>query len=246
MSTLEGRTGRGRCFPVGDYMNKFIAMTALALILSASAAHAEYTGGGAIAPSGSVTAPKSSGGGTSLSISGRSVDDAKEAVRHRWQDFKAKHGDDWEKLEAARRARWHGAKMQTGAPPAEEGDDTGGGWERTNEASEGEDAERRPSKWETFKASHPDAKEAMKDGAANARDHLGVAKDKARSGVRNWKENNQDTIDAAKGKVGEWKENNQDKIDAAKDRALEWKENNQDKIDAAKSKWQDWKARHAR
>lgn len=235
---------------MGDYMNKFIAMTALALILGVSAAHAEYTGSGAIAPSGSVTAPKSSGG-TSLSISGRSVDDAKEAVKHRWQDFKAKHGDDWEKLEAARRARWHGAKMQTGAPPAEDSDDTGGGWERSSEASgsapaEGEEAEMRPSKWETFKANHPDAREAIKDGAANARDNLGVAKDKARSGVRNWKENHQNTIDAAKDRVGEWKENHQDTIDAAKDRALEWKENNQDKIDAAKSKWQDWKARHGR
>jgi hypothetical protein len=247
---------------MGDYMNKFMAMTALALILSASSAHAEYTGGGAIAPSGGITTPKS---GTSLSISGKNVDDAKEAVKQRWQDFKTNHGDDWERLEAARRAHWHGAKTNTAAPTNAQESDDNGSQAGTESASEGgNNSEVRPSKWETFKANHPDTKEALKEGVVNAKGNLGVAKDQIRNTVhefgekhhenveatkehyRDWKEGHQDTIDAVKDHAAEWKENHQDTISAAKSRAQEWKESHGDQIDAAKSKWQDWKERHSR
>jgi hypothetical protein len=251
---------------MGDCMNKFIAMTALALILSVSAAHAEYTGGGAIAPSGGVTAaPKAS-----LSISGKNVDDAKEAVRERWQNFKNNHADDWQKLEAARRAHWRGAKTDTATPSSTEGGSgDNGGWDGSSNTAEGmpaegEEPERRPSKWETFKAKHPDAKETIKAGAENARGNLGVAKDQirntlhefgekhhdnvdaAKDNYRHWKDEHQDTIDAAKDKAAEWKENHQGAISAAKGRVEEWKGNHADTIDAAKSKWQDWKERHSR
>lgn len=231
-------------------MNKFIAMTALALILSAPAAHAEYTGGGAIAPSGGISAPKSSGH-TSLSISGQNVDDAKDAVKQHWQDFKAKHGDDWEKLEAARRAHWHGAQMQTGAPAAEDGNDTGGGWNRGSEASdgapvEGGDGEVRPSKWETFKANHADTKEAIKDGAENARGNMGKAKEEIKGTLHQFAETHHDNVDAAKENYQQWKTDHQDTIETVKEKAGEWKENHQETIDAAKGKWQDFKARHAR
>lgn len=249
---------------MGDCMNKFIVMTALALILSASAAQAEYTGGGAIAPSGGVTTPKAS-----LSISGKNVDDAKEAVKERWQNFKNNHAEDWEKLEAARRARWHGAKTDTAAPAAGDGNDDSGGWnggeEATGSASaEGGEPERRPSKWETIKTSHPDAKEALRGGAENAKGHLGEAKDQikntlhefnekhhdnmdaAKDNYRQWKDEHQDTIDAVKDHAAEWKENHQGTISATKGKVEEWKDNHQDTIDAAKSKWQDWKERHSR
>lgn len=248
---------------MGDYMNKFIAMTALALILSASAAHAEYTGGGAIAPSGGVSAPAK----TSMSISGPSVDDAKQAVKQRWQDFKGKHADEWERLEAARRAHWRGAKTDTAAPAATDGSDDNGGPEDGSNAAEGvseRDGEVRPSKWETFKANHPDTKEAIKEGAESAKGNLGVAKDQikgrlhefgekhhqnvqdAKDHYRDWKEDHQETIDTARDKAAEWKENHQDTISAAKDRVQEWKGNHQDQIEAAKSKWQDWKERHGK
>ncbi|MEZ0225218.1 MAG: hypothetical protein ACAH83_11735 [Alphaproteobacteria bacterium] len=245
-------------------MNKFIAMTALALILSASAAQAEYTGGGAMAPSGGITAPAK----TTMSISGPTVDDAKQAVKQRWQDFKGKHAEDLEKLEAARRARWHSAKTDTAAPAATDGSDDGGNWDGSSNAAEtpydGGDGEVRPSKWETFKANHPDTREAIKEGAESAKGNLGVAKDEIKGRLhefgekhhqnvedtkahyRDWKENHQETIDAVKDHAAEWKENHQDTISAAKDRVQEWKGNHQDQIEAAKGKWQDWKDRHAK
>ena len=85
-------------------MKKLILMTALAVVLSVSAAHADYTGGGAVAPS------------SGSSASGAATDDAtagKQALKDRWDKFKSDHEQTWEKLEAERAAHWHGAGMNT-------------------------------------------------------------------------------------------------------------------------------------
>jgi hypothetical protein len=188
-------------------MNKYIAIAALALVLSASAAHAEYTGNGAI----------SSGSSTGASGTDEHAGtEARKRLKEDWDKLKENHAQTWDKLEAARRAHWHVPNL---LHKAEGGDsaaspDAGSGEppEASGEApvNAGDNA-AGASKWEKFKANHQDQK-------ASGEGHLEAAKENAHTGIQHWKDEHKDTLANAKEKAEQWKEDHKEGIAALKEK----------------------------
>lgn len=217
----------------GNAMNRFALMTALALVLAAPSAHAEYTGNGAISagPSAPIASlPQQSGTATSSST------DLKSSAKEKWDNFKNSHEDAWEKLEAARRAHWHGISMHVGKGKASAPDTTPASAGMTADPDTGEQAEvsgdtqasvdtgKRPSRWESFKENHAEGMTDAKEHAHGVKEHLESGKEKVKDAASHWEENHQDKVAAVKDKVEDFKDRHQDAIDSAKDKWHAWRD----------------------
>lgn len=203
-------------------MTKFLAMTAVALVLCSLSAHAEYTGSGAISSSSAA-----GGSGTDSSS-----DAAKQRLKDDWDKFKNAHEQTWEKLEAARRAHWHGVGHHDGdatddnAGPAPSADTAGGSGAVAPDTAPGP----KPSKWERFKENHQDQKQALQDHVQDMKDGLDARKDEARSDAKDWAAQHKGKVAEAKEKVQQWESDHKDKIDTMKQ--------------GMKDKWEQWHAGH--
>lgn len=208
----------------GIFMKTFVTMTALALVLASPAARAEYTGGGAMAPSSSVS-----------STVDQKASDAKTSMKDHLQKFKDDHEQTWEKLKAERAAHWHGISMHVSkgdtadsAPATGKAMETASASTSPDEGGSGSapvsDSGQRPSRWESFKENHQDGIASVKDHAETAKTHLESGKDKVKESAQHFEDTHQDKVDAAKDKLHQFEDNHQDTIDAAKDKWHAWRD----------------------
>lgn len=219
-------------------MNRFALMTALALVLAAPSAHAEYTGGGAMSagPSAPIASvPQSEGSSASTSSSG-----LKQTAKDEWDKFKTDHQQTLEKLEAARRAHWHGVSMHLGKGEASASDnakasagmtpdpDTGEPRVASSDAQADADTGKRPSRWEAFKENHEQGGSSAKDEAHGVKGHLEAGKEKVKDAASHWEESHQDKVSAVKDKVDEFKDKHQETISSMKDKWHAWHDKHSD------------------